>query len=185
MARSRILLDVDGVLADFLTPAIVILRRLTGKPWTHQDMPTWDLFDVVGHEWEKRFFQECGRRGFAESLDVYAGAREGVAQLQQISDIYIVTSPMQHNPTWTYERESWLQKHFEIPASKVVHTSAKYLCRGDILVDDRPANVEKWIAQHPNGIGLLWDQPYNRSQTHLRRASSWQQVLDVAQNMPV
>lgn len=179
--KPRVLLDVDGVLADFLTPAVVILRRLTGKPYRPEDFHTWDLFETVGSEWEKPFFRECNRPGFAASLDPYPGAREGVLALRAVSELYIVTSPAHHSATWTYERERWLEKHFDIPPNRVVHTSAKYLCRGDLFIDDRPLNVEKWAAEHPTGKAILWDAPYNRSATHLSRVTDWLDVTKIAQ----
>ena len=162
MTKPRVLLDVDGVLADFLTPSLGLIEKLTGRKYTVDEMVTWDIFEVVGKEWEQPFFEACNQPGFAASLDVYQGAKEGVARLHEIAEVYIVTSPLNHNPTWTHEREKWLKQHFDIPHNRVVHTSAKHLCIGDALIDDRPYNVQKWGYEHPAGTGLLWDAPWNR-----------------------
>ena len=46
MKKPRVLLDVDGVLADFLTPTLEILHRLTDRRWLAEEMTSWDLFEL-------------------------------------------------------------------------------------------------------------------------------------------
>ena len=183
MRRPRVFLDVDGVLADFLTASIPILNDLTGKTWVEGDFKTWDIFETVPKLFEQIFFDAVNKVGWCRSLPAYEAALIGVPPLVESTDLFIVTSPMNHVPTWTYEREGWLHEHFGIHHKRVVHTSAKFLCIGDVLVDDRPSNIEAWEAEHPGGLGLLWDQPYNRTSTAGVRVSTWKQVQFVASMM--
>lgn len=163
MHKPRVLLDVDGVLADFLTPSFAILNAITGLKHKPEDLREWDLFSLYPRTAESAFYDECNAPGLCAGLPIIPGAQAFVASLLQFADVYVVTSPMNHNRTWAWEREQWLQKHFDIPAKKVVHTSAKYLCLGDVLIDDKPSNIEAWERAHgPKGIGLLWDAPYNQ-----------------------
>lgn len=182
-APPRVLIDVDGVLADFLAPSLPILAGLTGRAWTVDDFKTWDLFDTVPREYEQAFFAAVNQPGWCRSIPVFPLAQEGVRVLREMAEVYIVTSPMNHVPTWTHEREGWLKEHFHIPHKKVVHTSAKYLCVGDVLVDDRPANIESWEEEHQDGLGLLWDQPYNRDYQARSRVSTWTEVIDVVRRL--
>ena len=177
--KKRALVDVDGVLLDFLTPSFAIIEMLTGKQYKPSDLTTWDIFDTVGKQWEQAFFDVCNLPGFARRCQPLPGAVEGMRRLQEVAEVYIVTSPMNHNPTWTHERVLSLMEHFGIHHKKIVHTSAKYLCVGDVLVDDRPSNIEAWEAEHLNGTGLLWDQPYNRDSKAGFRVLDWDQVLKV------
>lgn len=182
--NPRVLLDVDGVLADFLSPALDVVERLTGRKYSTEEMTTWDIFEIVGKEWEQPFFEACNQPNFAANLTVYPGAQEGVRRLQEIAEVYIVTSPLNHNPTWTYERERWLRDHFDIPHGRIVHTSAKHLCVGDALIDDRPYNVQKWAYGHPNGTGLLWDAPWNRQdKVSGIRVHGWNDVISIITQM--
>lgn len=177
MKRPRILIDVDGVLANFVQHSLPVLEELTGQAWKMEDFHAWDLFDTIDRKYEAPFFDAVNKLGWCRSIPVYPGAQEGIKAVQEVGEVYIVTSPMNHVPTWTHEREGWLKEHFGIPHKKVVHTSAKYLCIGDILLDDKPANIESWAKEHPRGLGLLWDQPYNRSQEVGRRVSTWAEVV--------
>lgn len=183
MRLPRVLLDVDGVLADFLAPSLPVLARLTGRTWAESEFKTWDIFDTVPRQYEKPFFDAVNTPGWCLNIPVFEEAVAGVARLRELADLYVVTSPMNHVPTWMFEREQWLREHFSIPHKRVVHTSAKFLCLGDILVDDKPANILAWEAEHPNGIGLLWDQPYNQNIQVRHRVTDWTQVLRVVEHL--
>lgn len=179
MKKPRVLLDVDGVLADFLQPAFTTLNTLAGTNHHPSQQVEWDvfsLFDEAAHG--PSFFRACNQRGWCRSIPVYDGAKEGYAQLANVADVYVVTSPMNHNETWTHEREAWLLEHFGIPHKRIVHTSAKFLVKGDVLIDDKPSNVSDWLEHHPTGLGLLWDQTYNRQATAGVRVTSWAEALD-------
>lgn len=181
MRKRRVLLDVDGVLGDFLGHSFPVLEKLTGRKWAYADFQTWDIFDTVSREYERAFFDEINQPGWCQSIPVFSGSQDGVRRLMEISDLYVVTSPMNHVPTWMYEREQWLLKHFGIPHKRVVHTSAKYLCLGDVLIDDRPANIEAWEKEHLGGRGFLWHQTYNRASTVGKRVLSWDQTIEALQ----
>ena len=56
MTRPIILLDVDGVLANFIEANLVTLRAL-GVERQHDDVVTWDLEDCLGLS---RVAKECG-----------------------------------------------------------------------------------------------------------------------------
>ncbi len=177
--KPRVLLDADGVIADFLGASIPIMNTLSGKTWEADHFVDWDLFETVGREHEKAFYQQLtDSPGWCREIPLYEGSVEGVKTLESISDVYIVTSPMYSFPTWAAERTAWLKHHFDIHHQRVVHTSAKHLCVGDILIDDRPANLESWLAAHPGGVAMLWSQPYNRNAVvpGTIRVHSWAEV---------
>ena len=173
----RILLDCDGVLADFLTPAMRHLNFFSGHHYEPEDLHDWDVFSVYPRTCEERFYAACGVPGFCGGLDVIEGSRDFVEGLCYLGEVYVVTSPMPNHPTWAFEREQWLRDHFGLPANRVIHTSAKHVCLGDVLIDDRPENVRRWQEAHPTGVGLLWDAPYNRRDTRLQRVRGAEDAL--------
>lgn len=179
--KPRILVDVDGVLGDFLVPSCEILRELTGHPWKPEDFKTWDIFETVDKKYEKPFYDACTQPEWCRNIPPFTAAVEGMRRLQEVSNVYIVTSPMGSNPRWAYERDHWLKDHFGIPTKKVVHTAAKYLCVGEALIDDKPANIEQWMTEHTNSLGLLFDQPYNQENAPGYRVHTWEQILQVAE----
>ncbi len=53
---------------------------------------------------------------------------------------------------------------------------------GDVLVDDKPSNVMAWEAQHPDGIGVVWAQPYNVDYPGLRVAG-WEALIRLVRRL--
>lgn len=176
---SVLLLDCDGILADFLQPLLdrVNEERGTAFQWTACDQ--WDIGAAFGLDWK-----DLGRivetPGFCASLPVYPGAVEGVAALQATHDIYCVTSPFS-GPHWMAERTAWLKQHFGFDKSHVIHCYTKRLVFGDLLLDDKPETVREWADAWP-GAALLWDAPWNQGADigRGRRVRSWAEVGKVA-----
>lgn len=180
MKRKRALVDVDGVLADFHTPALEVVEKLSGRKYRTEEFTTWDMFDLIPREYEAACFEVYNEPGFCSTFKPFPGAIEAIAELEEHMDVYIVTSPM-YGPTWVHDRARWLTKHFNIPFKKQVHTGAKYLVTGDIFIDDAWKHIESWGEQHLQGMPILWDQPYNRQATEMPRpwirATGWEHVF--------
>ena len=184
--KRRFLVDVDGVLADFVSAYLDIVRAVTGRSHSPEHVTEFDIGKslALSRDESSLVKRTLGNsQGIARELGVYPGAREGLAALREVADVYIVTSPWNSNPTWTHDREAWLEKHFRIKHDRVIHTSAKYVCCGDVLVDDKVSAVEQWQAAHSNGIGVVWDTLHNQRDSFpgLRmRTSSWSLLLALA-----
>lgn len=180
--KPRVLLDCDGILSDFVGGYLRLLHEHTGIIATHEQVTAFDIGASLGltPEQSSRMKRAVGdAHAFARTLEVYPGARQGVIELQRVADVYIVTSPWNSNPTWTHDREWWLREHFGIPHARVVHTSAKHLVRGDVLVDDKVSTVREWCEEHPAGGGIVWDTPHNRGEQWAGiRTSSWSVLVE-------
>lgn len=179
------LADVDGVFANFIQRALDVVERLSGTRYRVEDMKTWDMFDMIPRTYEDACYVCFKEPGFCSSIEPYPGAKQVVKALDAATHLYFVTSPL-NGPNWVHERTEWLKEHFGTPSKRVINASAKWQVAGDILLDDRPANLYPWLDRHPRGIALLWDQPYNQTATpHPRmiRASSWEQVFAIIEKV--
>lgn len=183
-----VLLDVDGVIADFMGDALEAIRKVSGKTHTREEVTDWDFFgclDVSPADKKSVLEYFIKAPGFAYNLEPLPGAVEGVKKIAAIADVFFVTSPWRSSPTWVYDRDRWLVKYFgSTLGRKVIHTEHKYLVRGNVLVDDKPEHVEGWVVeQDANLMGwdcLLWDSHHNKD-AHpcdgvLRRVSTWEEV---------
>ena len=181
----RVLLDCDGVLADFLTPCLAIVNGLSGTKHELSHVTSWNVFDSLGVSpaVKSKTYKLMKEEGWCWRLPVMPGAKEAVADLMKISEVHCVTSPM-NGPHWEFERRQWLEHHFDID---VVHsTEHKFAVSGDLLVDDKTSHLEKWLRAHPGGTVVRWD-PGTRAHLHEEFAgvttNDWNYLLAVVNKL--
>lgn len=129
--KPRVGVDVDGVLADLHSAGLAIINQILGSGIPIQDLTTWDLETLVPEGRREEFWAQLDRRGFHDDLRPLPGSQEGLAALQDVAEVYVVTSYVKTSPTWVYERDKWLHEHFYIPRSHVIHTRAKHCPRAN------------------------------------------------------
>lgn len=163
--RPLLLLDCDGVLSDFVGGVLEIVEDVTGLTFESEDVDQFDFCEALGIRGDdaRVIKRAIAEPGFCERLQPYEGARAGVIALQEIADVHVVTTPWHSSPMWTYERESWLWRHFKIPFARVHHTDVKAMIPGDVLIDDRTSVVEAWRAAWPEKLAIRWNTPHNAS----------------------
>jgi 5'-nucleotidase len=163
--KPIILIDMDGVLADFDAE---IANRVKNRHPHIALLETRDNFYLSEDypEYKALIRAISNEAGFFESLPLIDHAIEG---WQRIIDLgyhpRICSSPIRSNPHSESEKRAWLQRHFsplfgDSVATDAIITSDKHLFEGLALIDDRPelrnANNASW--QH-----IIFDQPYNQT----------------------
>lgn len=172
---TRVLLDVDGVLCDFVSGYCALVKEVTGHAYTLADVKDYDFtsFGLTDRQRE-RVERLLFGSGFVLNLNAIPGAYEGLSRLKELGATFaFVTSPWMGHPTWASEREAWLEERW--PGVPVVSTAHKWLVSGDVLIDDKASHVGDWNLHHPRGTGLLWNAPYN-TDSQLKRVASWDDV---------
>jgi len=180
VTRPRVLLDVDGVLADFVGHTLSMLGDLA--PAGGRDAFTsWDMLSAMSPRARAETEARWRRQGWCLTMPVCPGAQNAVDRIGLRADVVYVTAPMRGAPHWMYERWLWLERQFAADARAVVFAHGKALVSGDVFVDDRVENIDEWAAAHPNGAALLWDAPYNRhcvpSAPNAVRVTTWVDVI--------
>lgn len=177
--KPIVLLDVDGVLADFETKFLEIARFLTGKQIV-RDPTYWNMEDQcrLSDEESREVWNHVLQIDFARQLDPYPIAVEAVLELAEDVDVYFVTAPMNRHPTWAHDRALWLRDHFGDLGSNVISTHHKDRVCGHVFVDDKPKHIRSWSRAHPEGQAFLWSRPYN-SEDDVPRIKSWRELRGV------
>lgn len=176
--KPTVLVDVDGVLCDFVTQTFIIAEKIFGIKRHVSELNIWDIaefFQLNEHQ-EKDLYVEINKPGFHQKMQPYAGAKEGLKALQEVADVVIVTAATRGH-TWCFERYEWLQDHFGIHYKDIIFAHKKQYVRGDALLDDRPENIQGWLEAHPMGKGLLWAQSWNSSSEVGERMHTWYDVI--------
>lgn len=202
---KRILLDCDGVLADFiggvcdaLDDLFGVADPLNGEParmFTPEQVTEFDFckgFALSSDEKRAIMAHISKSPDFWRNLVAFPEAVDGVRRLREVADVYIVTSPWNSCRTWLSDREWWLRDRFDIPHSRVIACSAKHLVSGDMLVDDKTSTLVEWDNEQsaswvmPDStagttFAVQWETPHNRRDGWTGHSTrSWQQLLEWA-----
>ncbi|XP_038619265.1 5'(3')-deoxyribonucleotidase, mitochondrial [Tachyglossus aculeatus] len=178
----RVLLDMDGVLADFEGGFLKQFRaRYPGNPyvaledrrgfWVSEQYGRLrpDLGEKAISIWEsKNFFMD---------LDPLPGAVEAVKEMANLenTDVFICTSPIRKYQYCPYEKYAWVEKHFGPEfLEQIVLTQDKTVISADLLIDDRPDIT----GAEPNPVWehILFTACHNKHlqpQPPVRRLRSW------------
>lgn len=162
--RPIVLMDVDGIIADFVTRLLAELQLVTGRIVHPDDVPAWDVLESLGVPlgFCDVIYKRMEEKGVCRSIPVLEGAKEGVAALRELADVYPVTAPFR-GEHWMHERAEWLKEHFGFAKSDVTHSSTKHLIYGDFLIEDKTSTLVRWSDRHPLGTPILFERSYNRS----------------------
>lgn len=172
----RILVDIDGVLAEQVSPALDRYNAAHGANVLRSDIVTYN--EPVDNT-------DIG--AIIASVDVrdcplIAGAREAMVQLCRRHHVMIVTA----RPVALMEpTEAWLV-HNRIPYHSWMSTKDKSDAPGDVLIDDYTGHVAAFAAKGKRAI--LFDQPWNerdRVPHGAVRCCGWGDVLKQIENWEV
>jgi 5'-nucleotidase len=164
----RLLLDMDGPLADFDGYFWDTVKEL-GVESVNADRYTQSrrfATDHITNPAERKFLRWMieRTRWFAE-LPVTDGAVEGVEALLDAGlDIWVCTKPLDANSHCRDDKAQWLRKHFPSLSDKLIIAPDKSLIRGDVLLDDAP---------HLGWLGRAVWRPVIFPSTYNRGGSDW------------
>lgn len=149
MTKKNILLDMDGVLADFTGGALRELNAFTGQSYTVKDYAR--LFGKFGiNEFygipEQQFWTIIDQNDrFWIDLEMIPWALDLYWMLREIAPVTILTTPNE-NPICAADKIIWLDNNMKISGKDVILAHKKYLLAGNgILIDDREKNCQEFI----------------------------------------
>lgn len=174
---KNILLDCDGVLADFLGSALDKLNARYNRNITPEEYAKSGIFDMekVFDISVKDFWDTIETDDFWINLEPIPWGKKVFTELNKIAPVTISTSPSK-NPICAAQKTAWVKKHLNLDNSYLMLGSRKYLMANpqSVLIDDYTKNTTKFINH--GGHAILIPSSWNTPNL------SYEIVWDVIQN---
>lgn len=181
---ARILVDMDGVLADWGARYDAGLNRVGATlliPRT-ADQRGFNLMAGRTNEEMSTIRKVMDEPGFYAELLPIRGAIDAVLEMNGAGhEVFICTTPWLSNPTCVQDKLDWVREWMGAEwAERVIVTSDKTTVDADILIDDRPDIPN---AARASWQQVLFDQPYNQEEGPLQRPrisewSRWRETIE-------
>lgn len=178
MTQPTILVDMDGVIADF-DQYLLDVSREDAYRWpdgyTVEDQRFRFSTELLGDKvkWEIHHQIIC-EPGFYADLPVIPGALEGLDDLSRVADVWLCSKPLENNPTCRDDKGRWVRRHLGKDWEKrLILAADKSMVRGDILLDDAPKAA--WLDRASwQAVVYPWPwQDHDPDWAHLRDLPMW------------
>jgi len=160
MSKYVIAMDMDGVLYPFDDAWNTICVEHGGQPHDFKDWVNFSevfgdaLVDAIWHD--PKLFQ---------IKEPYPEAVQMMQQLEEMSpfvEVYLVTNPGRNIDITIPAKWAWVQQWFPwITAYHFVTMHAKWLFKADMIVEDFPGNIDKWLKANPVGDAVMISRRWN------------------------
>ncbi len=168
---KRILVDMDGVLADVYHRFKELYRLETGKIISDDEITGKTEFEAFPN-----VYNWVTAPGFFRNLPLIEGSRQGLERLNHAYHVVVVSMATEY-PHCLTDKQLWLEEHFPFLSWKqVVLCGDKSLIKGDLMIDDHLKNLDYF-----DGETLMFSQPHNVKTTghRHRRVHSWKEIEDL------
>ncbi len=168
-----IFVDMDEVLANTYQAHIDIYNSESGASLNREDCWGKEVWQCVPEAYQKGIRQHAYTPGFFRDLPIIPGSIETLDLLNQQHDVYIASAAMQF-PNSLKEKSDWLDEHFPfIPWQRRILCGDKHILKGDVLIDDRSYNLERF-----EGRTILFTSPHNVNTKNFERVDTWLEIAD-------
>jgi 5'-nucleotidase len=183
MNRPVILVDQDGVIADYTTHLYTLWREYYPEEYERYHIPITNLtLFKISHHYRgnaRQHLEELrDRDGFYEHIPLLSGAREALGTLLEEYEVFICTRPTDATQAQcAKEKTNWVKRELgDEWAERLIIARDKTAVFGDILIDDNPSVVGN-IS--PHWTHVLYDRPYNKAVAKPRLSwdTNWREVI--------
>lgn len=154
--KHRVLIDLDGVIRDFIEGLKIVYGR-EYPDHVIKDVLSRDLheFFPIGKDIYEFLKQKHGEEILLKAPP-YPGAIEALRKWEDVFDIVIVTA---QPPEWRFATYSWIG-NYSVPTNEIKIIYEKHTVPGYALLDDFTENLESFVQT--NRLAVCMDQPWNK-----------------------
>lgn len=147
--KRRLLIDMDGTIVD-------LMGHLSTLTKLNHPVCQWDCSHCF--EEGRNIYSRMSHQGVFVNAKPIEGAVEGVRQLMEHFDVWLVSTPVLFSDYGYSEKIQWVATHIPELIHRVVLTQDKTLIPAYALVDDKPGLTGPW--EH-----IMYPATWNNSET--------------------
>ncbi len=168
-----IFVDMDDVLADTYGKHIELYNKEYQEELSLAHVESGEVWQNVPEVRQTSIHKHAHMDGFFRSLSPIKDSQLVMEALWNKHDVYIATAATQF-PNSLREKSDWLDEHFPfITWQHRIMCGHKFILRGDLLIDDRAYNLERF-----EGDTLLFNSPHNVHTEGYERVDNWIQIAE-------
>jgi len=182
----RLLIDVDGVVADLMGGFELFIRNKYCLELRPREITTFHIANSPAHRGlHERIDLDRNLEEFLALGDVYQlyvdpvpGAEDAIRRLQQRPDIEFafVTATLHESPESYASKYRWLTKRFGRAPVISCPSGQKHWFDADYGIDDRYDTCQRW--SQAGVTPLVFRQPWNEAPEGVR-SYDWEEILRV------
>jgi len=163
-------IDVDGVLLDIQSPWIAKYNHISGDCLQYNDITQWRMADIVIPEYALSIYDMRTPDLYYIALPICSSQYATIKLISMGHQLVCVSHDRRSHAN---AKGHAIRRHFPWIADITITGADKSIVKCDVLIDD---------AVH-NKPDILFDQPWNRSDTDIPRAESWISVVNMIGSM--
>jgi len=169
--KKRVLVDMDGVLADVYQQFIRYEFQESGKHIA--------LEEAIGKDEVVAFpngRKHVNQKGFFRDVPRIEGSVEAIKYLNDTYDLYIVSAAMEF-PNSLQDKLEWLEEFFPfLTWRQIIFCGSKQAVSGDVMIDDHSKNLDYF-----DGHRIMFTQPHNKDivDDSYTRINRWEEIYDI------
>jgi 5'(3')-deoxyribonucleotidase len=168
LEKPVLLIDQDDVLAEYIKGVTESFNRTYGTHYHYQDCDRWDLTQIFGED----IVKVMHKPELFRHLEPVKDAIEVFERLyhSNLFEMYIVTAATPHTVGAKWE---WIEEHLPFfPQNRFITCSAKFMIKGDYLLDDGMHNIEPFAKA--GGEAIVFNRPHNaKAGKEFKRVYGW------------
>ena len=173
----KILIDVDGVVAELDSEWLRRYNQDYKDHMTKKDWTSWGIHNLVKPECGTKIYEYLWMDDLYNNVLPIEGSLFGVQHLRSMGHrcVFVTSGIQPAKIRWLFNQGFLTSKIWQSDPDVAI-VNDKSLIHGDVLIDDRPKNIDDFLKNFGSDA-ILFDQPWNQEYHDVKRATSWNDVL--------
>ena len=184
----RIAVDIDGVLGDHVNHTLNEFNKKYGYKYSKNEIIKWNS-PIGKSSIDIEIEEDLLDPNYVLTMPLIERSPDAIYELHKNFTIIIATARPIETQTETL---NWLSNNFIFDEFLSTRGKGKAFIEADILIDDNLSNIHDFASIA--GIGILFDQPWNKENSELNQLISskkvyccrnWIEILRIIKDIPI